>query len=143
MSPIARAILIYGGWFFLPNWATGITVVFYNRIVSCFTENHTPPAKGSSRAVSQWRYCFAFVMFSYLATTSVYSCVAMPPNFYEILGVSPEADDQVLKLAFRTFARRNHPDRVGPQGAPLFIAVRDAYEALNHPVKRFAYDRCV
>lgn len=82
-------------------------------------------------------------MFSYLATTSVYSCVAMPPNFYEILGVSPEADDQVLKLAFRTFARRNHPDRVGPQGAPLFIAVRDAYEALNHPVKRFAYDRCV
>jgi len=141
MSPITRTILVYVGWFFLPNWATGVTVAFYNRFVSYFSLNYTPPAKGTSEAASQWRHCYAFVMFSYLAITSVYSCMAMSPNFYEILGVGPEADDQVLKLAFRTFARKNHPDRVGPQGAPHFIAVRDAYEALNHPVKRFAYDR--
>ena len=67
----------------------------------------------------------------------------MPLNFYEILGVGPDADDQALKVAFRTFARRNHPDRVGSKGAPLFIAVRDAFEALSDPVKRFAYDRFV
>jgi DnaJ domain len=143
LSPMSRTILIYVGWFFLPNWATGVTVVLYNRIVSYFNPNYTPPIRGSPQSMSQWRYCYAFVMLSYLVTTTVHSCWAMPSNFYEILGVGPDADDQALKLAFRTFARKNHPDRVGPQGAPLFIAVRDAYEALNQPVKRFAYDRCV
>ena len=141
LSPMARAILIYVGWFFLPNWATVVTITLYNHIISYIKPNYTPPIRGSPRAASQWRYCYAFVIFSYLATTTIHTCLAMPLNFYEILGVGPDADDQMLKMAFRTFARKNHPDRIGPQGAPLFIAVRDAYEALNHPVKRFAYDR--
>jgi hypothetical protein len=143
LPPMARTILIYAGWFTLPNWATNVTVVLLNRAVSHFKPNYSPPAKGSPQAVDQWRYSYAFVMISYLVTTTIHSCLSMPLNFYEILGVGPDAEDQALKVAFRTFARRNHPDRVGPKGAPLFIAVRDAFEALNHPVKRFAYDRCV
>lgn len=65
----------------------------------------------------------------------------MRPNFYELLGVGPDADETALKQAFRSFARRNHPDRVGSQGEALFVEIRDAYEALKDPVKRFAYDR--
>ena len=69
----------------------------------------------------------------------------MQPNFYQILGVSPNVDETGLKLAFRTFAKRHHPDRpeVGKEGEVLFMAVRDAFEALKDPVVRFAYDRCV
>jgi len=55
--------------------------------------------------------------------------------------VGPDADESQLKLAFRNFARKNHPDKVGRQGEELFMIVRDAYESLKHPVKRFAYDR--
>ncbi|KAF8589470.1 hypothetical protein K439DRAFT_1612698 [Ramaria rubella] len=141
LSPMTRTILIYAGWFTLPGWATNITVHLYHRILSYFDPKYTPPSKGSARAAGIWRYCYAFVMISYLVTTTIHSSLSMPLNFYEILGIGPDADDQDLKVAFRNFARRNHPDRVGPGGAPLFIAVRDAYEALNHPVKRFAYDR--
>jgi curved DNA-binding protein CbpA len=65
----------------------------------------------------------------------------MLPNYYEILGVAPSADENALKLAFRQFAKRYHPDRVGPQGEALFITVRDAFEALKNPTVRFAYDR--
>ena len=69
----------------------------------------------------------------------------MPPNFYEILGVRPDVDENGLKLAFRAFAKRYHPDRpgVGSQGAEMFMYVRDAFEALKDPVMRFAYDRYV
>ena len=46
-----------------------------------------------------------------------------------------------MKAAFRTFAKRFHPDKVGPAGEAHFIYVRDAYESLKDPVKRYAYDR--
>lgn len=64
-------------------------------------------------------------------------------NFYELLGVDPRSDEGALKAGFRAFARKNHPDRIGPGGEALFIDVRDAFEALKDPVVRFAYDRCV
>jgi DnaJ-class molecular chaperone len=72
----------------------------------------------------------------------------MPPNFYQILGVGQGGqgvDEAGLKVAFRAFAKRNHPDRpeVGRGGEELFIEVRDAFEALKDPVVRFAYDRWV
>ena len=67
-------------------------------------------AKGSAQAAVQWDYSYAFVLMSYLAITMIHSCLSMPLNFYEILGVGPDADDQALKVAFRMFARRNHPN---------------------------------
>jgi DnaJ-class molecular chaperone len=40
-------------------------------------------------------------------------------------------------------SRKYHPDRAGRQYENLFIVIRQAYEALSDPVKRYAYDRCV
>ena len=65
----------------------------------------------------------------------------MPSNYYEILDVNPTADDNALKTAFRQFAKKYHPDRVGAQGEALFMEVRNAYDALKDPITRFAYDR--
>lgn len=62
-------------------------------------------------------------------------------NFYQLLGVDPRSDEGALKAGFRAFAKKNHPDRIGPEGEGLFIDVRDAFEALKNPVVRFAYDR--
>ena len=132
---MSMTLLVFAGWFSLPNWVTGVMVILINHVVSYFKPNHSPLAKGSAQATVQWHYLYAFVFISYLAITMIHSCLSMPLNFYEILGVGPDADDQALKVAFRTFARRNHPDRVGSKGAPLFIAIRDAFEALSDPVK--------
>jgi DnaJ-class molecular chaperone len=66
----------------------------------------------------------------------------MEPNFYELLGMTSEAEEGTLKLAFRQFAKRNHPDKVTGR-EEVFIAVKDAFQALKDPVVRFAYERSV
>jgi len=73
----------------------------------------------------------------------------MEPNFYERLGVDPQADEHTLKSAFRQFAKKYHPDKVAREGNDseradeVFMAFRNAFEALKNPVVRFAYDRSV
>ncbi len=64
-------------------------------------------------------------------------------DYYEILGVSVEADAKVLKSAFRKKAMGCHPDRhPGDADAEArFKELNEAYEALKDPQKRAAYDR--
>jgi len=64
-------------------------------------------------------------------------------NFYEVLGVSREADDRTVKAAFRKLAMQFHPDRnPGDDTAEIkFKEVNAAYECLKDPQKRAAYDR--
>lgn len=139
--PLLRPLLIYVGWFILPNSATNIVYTLFIRFRLKLNARYQPPARGTSQAIMLYRHCYAFVMITYLLVTTIHSFISMPLNFYDILGVDPTADNHALKVAFRHFARKNHPDRVGPLGERLFIAVRDAYESLNDPLKRFAYDR--
>jgi DnaJ-class molecular chaperone len=65
------------------------------------------------------------------------------PDFYELLGVSRDADEKTLKSAFRKKAMQYHPDR-NPGDAEAeqsFKAVNEAYEVLRDEQKRAAYDR--
>jgi len=64
-------------------------------------------------------------------------------DFYEVLGVSREADDRTVKAAFRKLAMQYHPDRnPGDDTAEIkFKEVNAAYECLKDPQKRAAYDR--
>lgn len=62
-------------------------------------------------------------------------------DYYETLGVKPEANDAELKSAFRKLARKFHPDVSKEAGAEdKFKAVNEAYEALKDPEKRREYD---
>jgi len=63
--------------------------------------------------------------------------------FYDVLGVSRDADDKEIKAAFRRLAKQYHPDRnQGDKEAELrFKEVNEAYEALKNPNTRAAYDR--
>ena len=64
-------------------------------------------------------------------------------NLYEILGVSPQAEDIVIRAAYRALAQRYHPDKsdAPKEAAALRMrSIQEAYQVLSDPVSRAAYD---
>ncbi|MEQ1948967.1 MAG: molecular chaperone DnaJ [Bryobacteraceae bacterium] len=64
-------------------------------------------------------------------------------DYYEVLGVSRDADDQALKGSYRKLAMQYHPDRnPGDHAAEeKFKEAAEAYSVLSDVQKRAAYDR--
>jgi molecular chaperone DnaJ len=64
-------------------------------------------------------------------------------DYYEVLGVSRDADEKELKSAFRKLAKQYHPDaNPGDDKAEhKFKEIAEAYEVLKNKEHRAAYDR--
>ncbi len=64
-------------------------------------------------------------------------------DYYDILGVPRDADDEMIKKAFRVKARELHPDvnPDDPTAEERFKEVAEAYKVLSEPDTRSAYDR--
>jgi molecular chaperone DnaJ len=62
-------------------------------------------------------------------------------DYYEVLGVSPDAGADEIKRAYRQLARRYHPDISGDDRATAFLEASRAYEILTNPASRRSYDR--
>jgi len=63
-------------------------------------------------------------------------------DYYEILGVSPDADAKTIKQAYRKLARQHHPD-VNPgnkEAEEKFKTINEAYQALSNAEQRKKYD---
>jgi molecular chaperone DnaJ len=69
--------------------------------------------------------------------------MASKRDYYEVLEVSRDADDETIKKAYRRLAMKYHPDRnVGDHEAEVrFKEAAEAYEVLRDPHKRQRYDR--
>lgn len=62
-------------------------------------------------------------------------------DYYETLGVGRTASQEEIQKAYRTLARRWHPDINKEAGAEdRFKAINEAYEVLKDPEKRAQYD---
>jgi len=66
----------------------------------------------------------------------------MARDYYEILGVSRDADKEEIKRSYRRLARKYHPDVNKEEGAEdRFKEINRAYEVLSEPETRARYDR--
>ncbi len=63
-------------------------------------------------------------------------------DYYEVLEVSKDADEKELKKAFRSLARKYHPDKNdAPDADEKFKEIQEAYAVLSDGEKRRNYDR--
>lgn len=63
-------------------------------------------------------------------------------DYYEILGVSPGADEKTIKQTYRKLARQYHPD-LNPgdkEAEEKFKNINEAYQALSNAEQRKKYD---
>lgn len=66
----------------------------------------------------------------------------MARDYYEVLGVSRDATHDQIQQAFRTLARKYHPDVNSAPGAEdRFKELNEAYHVLSDPDTRKRYDR--
>ena len=63
-------------------------------------------------------------------------------DYYEVLGVSKDADEKEIKSAFRKLAKKYHPDvSKEPDAAEKFKEAQEAYAVLSDEQKRKQYDQ--
>lgn len=59
-------------------------------------------------------------------------------DYYQLLGVSRDADANTIKKAYRKLASKHHPDKGGD--AEEFKKIQTAYDTLSDPQQRAQYD---
>lgn len=68
-------------------------------------------------------------------------------NYYEILGINPDADERTIKKAYHTLAKQYHPDsplsKELPEAKEKFSLIKEGYETLINEESRKIYDKCV
>jgi len=64
----------------------------------------------------------------------------MSKDYYNILGVSKDADQNEIKKAYRKLAHKYHPDKKGGDEAK-FKEINAAYQVLSNKEKRAQYDQ--
>ena len=62
----------------------------------------------------------------------------MEKNLYEELGLKKNATKSEIKSSYRSLVKKHHPDAGGDK--ERFLAIQNAWETLNDPLQKAAYD---
>src|SRR5690606_18051527 len=63
-------------------------------------------------------------------------------DYYDVLGITKNASQDEIKKAYRTLAKKYHPDvSKEPDAEAKFKEVQEAYDVLNDPQKKANYDQ--
>ena len=64
-------------------------------------------------------------------------------DYYKILGIDKNADENTIKKAYRKLAKKYHPDTNAgnAQAAEKFKQITEAYSVLSDPEKKKMYDQ--
>jgi len=63
----------------------------------------------------------------------------MEKNLYQELGLKKNATKSEIKASYRSLVKQHHPDAGGEK--ERFLAIQNAWEILNDPIKKEQYDR--
>ena len=63
----------------------------------------------------------------------------MEKSFYEELGLEKNATKSEIKASYRSLVKQHHPDKGGEK--ERFLAIQNAWEVLNDPIKKAQYDK--
>ena len=61
-------------------------------------------------------------------------------NYYDILGIATDSDLRTIKSAYRSLAKKCHPD-ISTDCGDEFRILKEAFDTLADPQKRRSYDR--
>lgn len=67
-------------------------------------------------------------------------------NYYELLEISPNASDEVIKTAYKALVKKYHPDSYKgdlDEAQRIMADINQAYEVLSDREKRAAYDEMI
>lgn len=59
-------------------------------------------------------------------------------NYYDVLGLNKNSNEDEIKHAYRNLAKTHHPDKGGSK--EKFQEIQEAYDTLSNPEKKSAYD---
>ncbi len=92
-----------------------------------------PPPRGRQRAASASQ-----------PPPSPHTTTQAPITLYDVLEVSPRASTDTIEAAYKSLAKRFHPDRnKAPDADPKMKQINHAYSILKDSIQRKIYDKQV
>lgn len=62
-------------------------------------------------------------------------------NYYELLNIDKKASEEEIKKAYRSMAKKYHPDiNKSPEASKIIVSLNEAKDTLLDPIKRRDYD---
>ncbi len=87
-----------------------------------------------------WQKSIYVLGLRFLARTTTLQNDPYATDHYELLRLSPGAEQETIERTYRKLARRFHPDNPETGDAETFLRVAEAHRVLSDPKRRKAYD---